>query len=79
MLHFRIICSRSHLPDTEKFEFDQKACQGDVESTLIELQLKYWIIKGRQTIQKIISLCVTCKKVQGKVLQTPTTLVLPEY
>ena len=27
-----------------------KACHAGVESTLTELQLKYWIIKGRQTV-----------------------------
>ena len=40
-----------------------KVCHASVESTLAELWLKYWIIKGRKTIQKIINPCVTCKKV----------------
>ena len=56
-----------------------KVCHASVESTLAELQLKYWIIKGRKTIQEIINPCVTCKKVQGKVFQSPPTPVLPEY
>ena len=50
-----------------------------VPCTLTELQLNYWIIKGRQTVQKVINPSVTCKKVQGKVLQPPTTPALPEY
>ena len=96
-----VIRSRSRLPDTEKFEFDQrhlvllpssnyftkllilythdKVCHAGVESTLTELRLKYWIIKGRQTVQKVVSPCVTCKKVQGKVLRPPPTPALPEY
>ena len=96
-----VIRSRSRLPDTEKFEFDQrhlvllpssnyftkllilythdKVCHAYVESTLTELRLKYWTIKGRQTVRKIINPCVTCKKVQGKVLRPPPTPALPEY
>ena len=45
-----------------------KVCHAGVESTLTELRLKYWIIKGRQIIRKVINSCVTCKNVQGKVL-----------
>ena len=96
-----VIRSRSRLPDTEKFEFDQrhlvllpssnyftkllilythdKVCHAGVESTLTKWRLKYWIIKGRQTVRKIINPCVTCKKVQGKVLLPPPTPALPEY
>ena len=82
-----VIRSRSRLPDTEKFEFDQrqrhrvllpssyyfaklsilythdKVCPAGVESPLTELRLKYWIIKGRQTVRKVINPCVTCKRV----------------
>ena len=32
-----------------------------------------------ETVRKIISPCVTCKKIQGQVLQLPPTPVLPEY
>ena len=96
-----VIGSRSCLPDTEKFEFDQrypvllplsnyftkllilythgKVCLAGIESTLTELRLKYWIIKGRQTVRKVINPCVTSKKVQGKVLRQPPTPALPEY
>ena len=56
-----------------------KVCHAGVESTLTELRLKYWIIKGQQTVRKIINPCVTCKKVQGKVLRPPPTPALPEY
>ena len=80
-----VIRSSSGLPETEKFEFDQrhpvllplsnyftklliiythdKVCHAGVKSTLTELRLKYWIIKGRQTVWKIINPCVRCKKV----------------
>ena len=43
------------------------------------MQLKYWITKGQQTVQKIMNPSVTCKKVQGKVLWPLPKPVLPEY
>ena len=46
-----------------------KVCHAGIESTLTELRLKYWIINP----------CVTCKKVQEKVLRQPPTPALPEY
>ena len=58
---------------------NDKVCHEGVESTLTKFRLKYWIIKGRQTVRKIINPCVTCKKVQGKVLRPPPTPALPEY
>ena len=67
-----VIRSRSRLPETEKFEFDQrhpvllpssnystkllilythdKVCHAGIESTLTELRLKCWIIKGLQIV-----------------------------
>ena len=56
-----------------------KVCHAGVESSLTELRLKYWNVKGRQTVQKIINPCVMCKKAQGKVLRPPPTPTLPEY
>ena len=40
---------------------------------------KYWIIKGRQTVQKTINSCVISKKVNGKVLRPLPTASLPDY
>ena len=57
----------------------EKVCHAGVESTLNELRLKYWVIRGRQTVRKIINPCVVCKKVQGKVLRPPPPPSLPEY
>ena len=96
-----VIRSRTRLPGTEKFEFDQrhpvllptsnyftklwilythdKVCNAGVGPTLTELRLKYWIIKGRQSVQKIINPRVTCKKVQGKVLRPPPTPALHRH
>ena len=50
-----------------------------VESTLNKLRQIYWMIKGRQTVKKVLSKCIICKIVQGKTLLPPSTAKLPEY
>ena len=54
-----------------------KVYHAGVESMLTKLRLKYWIIKGRKTVRKIINPCVTYQKVQEKVPEP--TPALPEY
>ena len=46
-------------------------CHEDVhhcglKNTLNRVRCNYWIIKGRQTVKKIVSKCVICKAIQGK-------------
>ena len=59
-------------------------CHEDVhhcglESTLNKVRCVYWVIKGRQTVKKIISKCVICKVIQGKTLLPPSTAKLPNF
>ena len=77
--HLVLLPSSNYFTKLLIFYTHGKVCHAGVESTLTELRLKYWIIKGRQTVQKVVSPCVTCKKVQGKVLRPPPTPALPEY
>ena len=50
-----------------------------IESILNKLRQNYWIIKGRQTVKKVLSKCIICKIVQGKTLSPPSTAKLPGY
>ena len=44
----------------------QRVLHNGVKDTLTEVRAKYWIVKGRALIKKIIHRCVTCKKQEGK-------------
>ncbi|UYV82837.1 hypothetical protein LAZ67_22001033 [Cordylochernes scorpioides] len=44
---------------------------------LSKLREKFWIIRGRKTIKKIISKCIACKRLKEKSLQRPMA-ALPE-
>ena len=42
-----------------------------LKSTLNENRSRYWICKGKQTVKSVISKCVICKYVTGKVMLPP--------
>ncbi|UYV61049.1 hypothetical protein LAZ67_1003226 [Cordylochernes scorpioides] len=48
-----------------------------VQFILSKLREKFWIIRGRKTIKKIISKCIACKRLKEKSLQIPMA-ALPE-
>lgn len=49
-----------------------------VKDTLTELRTRFWLVKGRHTVRKIIHNCVICRKFEGKPYGTPTSPPLPE-
>ena len=50
-----------------------------VKSTLTEVRSRYWIVKGRQFVRKIIFRCVRCRKHQAKPYQPPPPPPLPSF
>ena len=50
-----------------------------VKETLLELRTRFWVIKGRQAMKKILTTCVTCKRIQGKSYGNAATADLPAY
>ena len=50
-----------------------------VNETLVEVRSKYWIVKGRQEVRKIISRCTTCKRIEGKGYCVPLPPPLPQF
>ena len=43
----------------------EKTLHGGIKDTLTEIRSKYWLVKGRQFVRKIIHHCVICRKVEG--------------
>ena len=52
---------------------------GGVKETLTELRSKYWFVRGRQFVRKIIHRCVTCHKVKGLQYRAIPPPPLPEF
>ena len=49
-----------------------------VNTTLTAMRERFWIIRGRQTVKKIVRRCVRCREVEGKHFSLPQQPDLPE-
>ena len=49
-----------------------------VRETLAAVREGHWIIRGRETVKKIIRKCVVCQRCEGKPYTTPAAPPLPE-
>ena len=47
-----------------------------VASTLTKLRPKFWLVKGRSSVKKVINRCIICKFIHGKFILPPQ---LPKY
>ena len=50
-----------------------------VSATLCRLRTKYWVVRGRQMVKRILGKCVTCKRLEGKSYSRPLQADLPEF
>jgi hypothetical protein len=50
-----------------------------VRETLCQLRTRYWIIRGRQFVKKVIAKCTTCKRYEGGTYQIPPQPALPDF
>ena len=48
-----------------------------VRETLNSVHVKYWMLRGREAVKKIVRKCVTCRKFEGKYFTTPQEPPLP--
>ena len=60
-------------------ESHNRVYHNGVKETLTELRSRFWIIRGRQFVRKIIYRCVVCKKHEGKPYSLPVSPPLPKF
>lgn len=48
-----------------------------IKETLSCVREKYWILRGREAVKRVVTKCVTCKKFEGKTFATPKEPPLP--
>ena len=49
----------------------ERTMHGGEKTTLTELRSKYWIVRGRQFVRRILHQCVRCRRQHGKPYQPP--------
>ena len=50
-----------------------------METTLVYVRRKYWIVRGKKTINEILRKCMTCTRYQGVTVKPPSSPDLPDY
>ena len=50
-----------------------------VKDSLAELRTRFWIVRGRQYVKKVLSKCVVCRRLEGKSFNQPATSDLPDF
>eukprot|EP00794_Sanderia_malayensis_P004957 gene4957-biopygen4019 len=77
---FPIILPKNHkFTDLIVVNSHLKTHHGGVKTTLAEVRTKFWIVKGRQYVKKLLRGCFICKNFEGKAYQPGQTSALPEF
>ena len=66
-----------------RFKFPQEAHEkvyySGIGLTLSTLRQRFWILRGRESVKRVLRDCVTCKRLQGKPFKPATATELPEF
>ena len=54
-----------------------KIVHNGIKETLNSIREKYWIVRGREAVKRMVRRCVICKKFEGKAFNTPKVAPLP--
>ena len=57
----------------------KRVLHNGARETLAELRTRFWIVRGRQVVRKVLSRCTTCKRVEGQHYAVPPTAPLPQF
>jgi hypothetical protein len=77
--HPILLNAKSKLTELIVRESHNRVYHNGVKETLTELRSRFWIIRGRQFVRKVIHSCVICKKHEGKPYALPAAPPLPDF
>ena len=69
----------SRLTELIILQCHEKVFHNKTLETLNELRSRFWVVRGRQVVRKIIHRCVVCRKVEGKPFATSVSAPSPEF
>ena len=74
-----MLCSGHHFTTLVVLSCHQKVMHGGVKHTLTELQSRFWVVKGRSFVRKLIHQCMVCNKLSSKPYNVPPEPPLPSF
>ena len=76
---FPILLRDSHFLRLQILKCHYEIWHDRVRATLSRLRDRFWVVRGRQVVKRVIGPCVTCKRHLGKGLLPPQSPPLPEF
>ena len=64
--HQLLLPANHHVTNLIIEKYHKLTGHAGAERVLAETRLKFWIVKGRATVRKILSRCITCKKMRAR-------------
>ena len=74
-----LLDTKSHITHLIVMACHERIMHGGVKDTLTELRSKYWIVKGRSFVKKLLQRCVVCRRIHGKPFLSPRSPSLPGF
>ncbi len=68
---------KHHFTDLVILGHHETVHHNGIKETLNSIREKYWIVRGREAVKRIVRRCVVCKKLEGMSFNTPRTAPLP--
>ena len=71
--------SQHHLATLIMLDAHDRVQHNGISETLTELRDKYWIVRGRSFVKKVLHRCVTCRRFEGRPHYPPPPPQLPAF
>ena len=77
--HPILLDSQHHLTTLIVQDAHARLMHNGVRETLTELRSRYWIVRGRSFVRKILHQCVLCRRFEGRAFHPPPPPPLPSF
>ena len=68
-----------HLTVLYALKSHQRVLHNGAKETLMELRSRFWIVKGRRLVKRILHSCAVCHRYEGRLYRPPAPPPLPTY
>ena len=69
----------SHFTKLFILQCHEDVMHNGIKETLAQLRSRFWVVRGRQAVKKLIRPCGTCRRIQGHSYREPIKGRLPEF
>lgn len=75
-----ILLPRDHpLTELQVLQAHARVFHNGIRGTLTEVRARYWILKGRSLVKRVLHNCIVCKRFEGRPYRSPVPPPLPEF